>query len=113
MKTIFVFLATIICGAISVSAQKGNNNIQLVAESGFPFGLNEPGFGGFIKGLYGTGNKGQLTLTAGVAKFHSQKMADAPDATTRLVSFILGYKHHISRFYIEPQAFKEAGIDIL
>jgi hypothetical protein len=104
MKRLCIFLAAFIGGCVSTTAQKGNNNIQLVAETGLPLRVDQPGFGGFIKGLYGTGKNGQLTFTAGVSKFYSKKMADAPDATTRLVSVLLGYKHHVSRFYIEPQA---------
>jgi hypothetical protein len=85
---------------IAVKAQKGNNNIHLMAEAGLA--EDNAGFGGLAKGLYGVGKQGQLTFTAGVSKFVSgEKTARS---NTRLVSFLLGYRQNLSKFYIEPQA---------
>lgn len=50
-------------------AQKGNNQINVGVELGLPTGDNgdvsKAGFGGTVKGLYGIGTAGQLSLTTG------------------------------------------------
>lgn len=94
----------------NINAQKGNNQVSIGAESGFPFYQNDQGFGGFIKGLYGIGKSAQLTFSGGVSIFYSKNSIELPKTTTRLISFMLGYKQNINKFYVEPQAgFGELG----
>jgi hypothetical protein len=84
-------------------AQKGNNALNIMVEGGYAGDQYDPGYGAFLKGLYGVGKHGQLTLMAGVSKFRAKDAPDQLSSTTRLVPFLAGYKQHFYNFYIEPQ----------
>ena len=95
--------------ATSVNAQKGNNQIGIGAEVDFPMGnlgtAYKTGFGGSIKGLYGIGNAGQLSLSAGLSSFKGKSGTIYASQTFNLVPILAGYRHNFkSSFYLEPQA---------
>lgn len=95
-------------------AQKGNKALSINAETSIPAFQNDYGFGLFLKGAYGIGQSGQLTLSAGVSKFHSKKSIEIEDVRTRLVPVLFGYKQNIKKFCIEPKiGFGEFGGKLL
>lgn len=101
-KLMFVKL---FCIATLVSnAQKENNALCVNGEATIPFFQNDPGFGISLKGMYGLGKSGQLTLSAGVSKFNSKNSVETGKVSTRLIPFLLGYKYNFKeKFYIEPK----------
>jgi hypothetical protein len=99
------FLLFIVVGIffLDSNAQKGNNGLSLNVESSIPAFQNDRGLGFFLKGAYGIGRSGQLTVSAGVSKFSSKNSIETGDVTTRLVPFLLGYKRNFQKFFIEPK----------
>ncbi len=85
-------------------AQKGHNEIKVLAEGALT--LTDPhfGYGGFLKGYYGIGRSGQITLMTGVSWFSSDAAIGKSKTRTHLIPVMAGYKQHIGLFYIEPQA---------
>jgi hypothetical protein len=98
---LFFILFSIFCTIIN--AQKGIDMLSLNGEVSIPIFQNDQGFGFFLKDLYGIGNSGQLTLSAGVSKFNSKNSTQTGIITTRLVPFLCGYKQNIQKFFIEPK----------
>lgn len=101
------FLLMVMMAAGAVQAQKGANAIKLSAEAGFPLEDFNPGAGGQVAFLYGVGKSGQISLTTGFTTFTSKKTLVGGDFDpTRLTTIpvLLGYRHHIKGFYLEPQA---------
>jgi hypothetical protein len=96
----FIFLS-LLC--FDINAQKGLTALSLNGEASIPVFQNDQGFGFFIKGSYGVGQSGQLTLSAGVSKFNSKNSIETGKITTRLVPFLFGYKQNIQKFFIEPK----------
>lgn len=90
--------------ALKAEAQKGNNEFSFNAEAAIPGLQDENGFGGFIKYAYGIGQSGQLTISAGFAKFVSGNSNENDKTITRLIPFLLGYKKNIHHWFIEPRA---------
>ena len=92
-------------------SQKGNNQIGVGADIGIPTGdlgtLANVGFGGYLKGLYGVGNAGQVTFTTGYSSFKVKdefRVAAGVDKLNyRIFPLLLGYRHNLNGFYIEPQ----------
>jgi hypothetical protein len=84
-------------------AQKGNNALSIMVEGGYAGDQYDPGYGAYVKGLYGVGEHGQLSLMAGISKFRLNNTPGQLMSTTRLVPFLAGYKQHFYNFYIEPQ----------
>ncbi|MBP7557407.1 MAG: outer membrane beta-barrel protein [Chitinophagaceae bacterium] len=92
-------------------AQKGNNQINVGVELGLPTGDNgdvsKAGFGGTVKGLYGIGTAGQLSLTTGFISFSAKsefaELLGADKITSTVVPILAGYRHHFSGFFVEPQ----------
>lgn len=97
-----LLLAFLINGA--AHAQKGRNEVKLLAEGSTTLFDPHLGWGGFVKGYYGLGRSGQLTLTTGLIKFKSEIATGKSNTRTHLIPVLLGYKQHIGLFYIEPQA---------
>ncbi|MEJ7738984.1 MAG: hypothetical protein WKF97_16280 [Chitinophagaceae bacterium] len=64
--------------------QKENNQFKLLAEAGIPNDQNKLGFGGYLKGAYGIGRSGQVTLMSGVSKFRSKIESSFAGTTTRI-----------------------------
>jgi hypothetical protein len=105
-KIYFVSLCLFAFSFVSV-AQKGNNEIGIGAELNVPLGqlgdAYSAGFGGSVKGLYGVGTAGQLTLTVGYSGFKGKSGTLYKDQKFSLLPVLLGYRHHFSSFYVEPQ----------
>ncbi|MBS1532848.1 MAG: hypothetical protein JSU01_21270 [Bacteroidetes bacterium] len=111
-------LFTLLAFALSVAAcyaQKGNNQIGIGGEINFPLGngyndIYNPGIGGNLKGLYGIGDAGQLTLTAGYNSFSGKSSSQFGDQTLSLIPIQAGYRYNLkSGLYGEGQA----GLGIL
>jgi hypothetical protein len=103
MSTHFFLIICLTSISLCSLAQKGNNALSLVAEGGYAGDQYDPGYGAFVKGLYGVGEYGQLTLMAGMSRFRAKSTAGEFSSTTRLVPVLAGYKQHFYNFYIEPQ----------
>lgn len=92
---------------LSASAQKGNNAISIGFDvSNYTGDYNDAyktGFGGSVKGLYGIGSAGQITLTSGYTFFKGKDMPEDYDATASIIPILAGYRHNLKGFYIEPQ----------
>jgi hypothetical protein len=84
-------------------AQKGNNVVSISAETAMPIFQSNVGYGIIIKGLYGIGKNGQLTLSGGVSKFNSKKVVGNDQRETMLIPFLFGYRQNIKKFFIEPR----------
>jgi len=107
-----LLLLTAIISVCSLSkAQTGNNQIGIALEVGVPMGdfgdAAKAGFGGLLRGAYGIGTAGHITLTTGYESFRSKSdLEDALGAdkiTYNIVPILAGYRHNFSGFYIEPQ----------
>lgn len=99
-----LFLITLFCALlINLRAQKGNNVVSVNAETAIPIFQSNLGFGFSLKGLYGIGKSGQLTISGGVSKFNSKSTVGTAKIATRLTPILLGYKHNIRKFFIEPK----------
>jgi len=91
-------------------SQNGNNAIGIGAE--FDPLLTHPysqiyhgGIGGNVKGLYGIGDAGQLTLTAGYSSFGGKSGVQYGDQTLSLIPILAGYRYNWKGgFYGELQA---------
>ncbi|PZR26859.1 MAG: hypothetical protein DI535_12715 [Citrobacter freundii] len=107
-------LLTIAIMIISFSAfsQKGSNRLGLGADVAIPTGefsdLSGVGFGGYLKGLYGVGKSGQVTVTYSYTVFKVkedlQNLFGVDKLNVRIMPFMLGYRQNINGFYLEPQA---------
>lgn len=107
MKKTFLLTLLVACSTISM-AQKGNNQIGIGAEVGFPVGDfhkgYEVGFGGSAKALFGVGRAGQVSFTTGYSDYDSNISTSDFDIWTGILPFLLGYRHKLGGFYLEPQA---------
>jgi hypothetical protein len=103
MKKVIPVVIFFLAVSVFVHAQRGNNQVKLTAEVGFPGGNYSTGFGGFVKGLYGVGRSGQLTLMTGLSRFRSDSKNDISATTVRLIPFMAGYRQNMNKFYLEPQ----------
>src|SRR3954462_10894189 len=98
-----VFLAICIA-AISSSAysQKGNNQIGVGVDLGLPMGdfgdFSSFGVGGYVKGLYGIGTAGQITLTTGYQSYAAKKeikdLYAADKVSQSVIPILVGYRHN-------------------
>lgn len=107
MKRGLLWLILVIGAGGVVQAQRGANAVKVLAEAGFPSKDFNPGGGGYVKFLYGVGRSGQVGLTTGFSRFREKASAVGGDLDpTRLTTLpvLLGYRHHIGSFYLEPQA---------
>jgi hypothetical protein len=108
-----VFLAILGIGLFSTVslAQKGNNQISVGANLALPTGdskdVSKAGFGGTIKGLYGIGNAGQLTLTSGFVSISAKEiykhLLEADKISQSIIPVLAGYRHNFHGFFVEPQ----------
>lgn len=109
-RTSFVFAFCFLVVAFS-HAQTGNNQIGIGAEINVPLGsfgdAYKTGFGGMIKGLYGVGKAGQLTLTTGYSAFKGKSETNLgysyAGQTFSMIPLLAGYRHHFTGVYVEPQ----------
>lgn len=104
MKKVILSLV-LLTGFVFAKAQTGNNQIGVAAEVGLPIGdfgnAAKTGFGGYVKGLYGVGTAGQITVTVGYSSFKGKD--DVGGGTWGVLPFLAGYRHSFSGFYLEPQ----------
>lgn len=105
MKRILFSIAFVL--AVSVSfAQTGNNAAGVGVDVFLPIRyLGEAygvGAGGHVKGLYGVGTAGQVTFTIGYASFKG-KSGLYEDQKYSFMPFLLGYRHHFTNLFVEPQ----------
>ena len=104
-----VFLATAFLAAtfMGVKAQSGHNQIGVGADIAIPTGdfgdAFKTGFGGSIKGLFGIGSAGQITLTTGYTSFKAKDLPSEVDIKSSVIPILAGYRHNFSGFYVEPQ----------
>jgi hypothetical protein len=105
------FLIATILGAASfmgANAQTGHNQIGIGPEVAIPLGdfgdgFNT-GFGGSVKGMFGIGAAGQVTLTSGYTIFKAKNLPSGVDVKASIIPILLGYRHNFNGFYVEPQA---------
>lgn len=109
MGKLLVVLMCLIVMAPVVQGQKGDDQFRLLVELGIPTEhystapgteAYRTGPGIFAKYLYGVGRSGQLSLTAGFARFENATFRSHPVKT---IPVLLGYKINIRSFYVEPQ----------
>ena len=111
MKRIYTLSITLFLLIQAGYAQKGNNQINLGPELDLPIGnfhtAYSVGFGGTIKGLYGVGTAGQISLTTGYLHFKGKSGSnngyDYSGQTFAIIPYLLGYRHNFKPWYIEPQ----------
>lgn len=106
MRKVFLAFSLTAASFIGAQAQTGNNQIGIGAEVGIPTGdfgdAFKPGFGASVKGLYGVGTAGQVTLTAGYTIFN-EKEESGVNMKTSILPIMAGYRHNLNGFYLEPQ----------
>jgi len=106
-----VLLTSIVTLALLSNAQRGHNQIGVALEVGMPMGdfgdAAKTGFGGLIRGAYGIGTAGHVTLTTGYLSFRSKSDVEealgADKISYSIVPVLVGYRHNFSGLYIEPQ----------
>jgi hypothetical protein len=106
MRNIYLALGLLVTSFIRADAQTGNNQIGIGAEVGIPTGdFSEAfltGFGTSVKGLYGVGGAGQVTLTLGYTLF-KEKEESGVNLKASILRLLAGYRHNLNGLYIEPQ----------
>ncbi|MEI6946831.1 hypothetical protein V9K67_06470 [Paraflavisolibacter sp. H34] len=102
MKKLLSFCMGMLLAVPALYAQKGNNQLKLLAETGLPGRQDKIGWGVQVKGAYGAGRAAQLTLMTGLSRFSSRE--GHVQTVTRLVPVLVGYKKNVGRVYVEPQA---------
>ncbi len=95
--------------ASSSYAQNGSVQLGVAVESNLLLGsyssAYNAGFGGGIKGLYGVGASGQLTLSVDYSSYSSKSGTIFAGQTLSLLPILAGYRYNLSSgFYAEPQA---------
>ena len=111
MKKVFLAAAFVVAGFIGANAQKGNNQIGVGVDLGLPMGdfgdAYKLGIGGYVKGLFGIGSAGQISLTTGYTSFSAKdEFKDALGADKikgSVIPIMVGYRHNFTGFYVEPQ----------
>lgn len=112
MKKLFLAILSIGLFSTISSAQKGNNQVSVAGNISVPTGdfgdYSNIGFGGMVKGLYGVGKSGQITLTSGYVTFSGkdvyEHLLSADKITQSVIPVLAGYRHNFHGFYVEPQA---------
>ena len=92
-------------------AQYGEDYLNIGVDAGIT--LNEfyqvqfpAGFGASIKGLYGVGLKGQVSLTGHYMYFPLEQSFALPQGenlTLHVIPVFLGYRVNFDKFFLEPQ----------
>lgn len=105
-KIYMVLLATILISAGS-NAQQGKTSIGVGADLSLPTGdfgdYARTGTGGYVKGIFGVGTAGQVTITTGYSSFKGA--GNDPDfkSTESAIPLLIGYRHNFNGFFVEPQ----------
>ena len=107
MKKIYMALLAAILFNVSSFAQKGKTQLGFGTDLSLPtsdFGTYfKTGVGGYVKGMFGVGKSGQVTVTSGYSSF--KEAGDWEDFTTTvtIVPLLFGYRHNFNSFFVEPQ----------
>ena len=115
MKTYLSIAVLLLTGISFCNAQTGNNQLSVGAEVNFLLSngyssIYNPGFGGNLKGMYGIGKAGQLTLASGYVSYSGKSGSEFGDQRLSLIPILAGYRYNLkSGFYAEGQA----GLGIL
>lgn len=92
--------------ATTAIAQKGDNKIGAGVDIGLPVGNFSTaygvGLGISVKGLYGVGDAGHVTLTTGYSSFGG-KSGFYNDYKFHIIPVLAGYRHSFNGPYVEPQ----------
>ncbi len=88
-------------------AQKGKNQLGAGLDLSFPTGDFADGFktglGLYVKGLYGIGESGQVTLTIDHSCFKAKVATDNYKIIFSTLPILAGYRHHYGKAFVEPQ----------
>jgi hypothetical protein len=109
MKKILLSIAAVIFLSNFCLAQSGNNQVAIGAEVNFLASngystIYNAGFGGNLKGLYGVGTAGQLTLTGAYSSFSGKSSSQYGNQTLSLLPILAGYRYNLDGgFYGEGQ----------
>jgi len=107
MKRVYFAVFAIILFSAAGLAQKGNNAIGAGGDLSFPIGdfgdHFKTGFGVYVKGMFGVGKAGQVTLTSGYSGFKERGTWDDYTATVNIIPLFLGYRHYFNSLFVEPQ----------
>jgi len=105
-KNYVVLLATILITASSI-AQKGKSYLGVGGDISLPTGdfgsYFKTGMGGYVKGMFGVGTAGQVTLTTGYSSFKEAGDWEDFTATQGVAPILIGYRHNFNGFFVEPQ----------
>jgi len=105
-KMYMVLLATILI-SVSSFGQKGKNYLGVGGDLSLPtsdFGnYFKTGTGGYVKGMFGVGKAGQVTLTTGYSGFKGAGDFEGVTSTQGVVPMLIGYRHNFNSFFVEPQ----------
>jgi hypothetical protein len=104
MKKIYMALLAAILVNASSFAQKGKTQLGFGAICiTTSFGEYLQGMGGYVKGMFGVGKSGMVTVTSGYSSF--KEAGDYEDFTTTvtIVPLLFGYRHNFNGFFVEPQ----------
>jgi hypothetical protein len=106
MKKIYAAMLATVIFCAGAFAQKGNNFIGIGGDLSLPTGqfatYYRAGMGGYIKGLFGVGKSGQVTLTTGYSSFKGVANDDVT-RTAGILPLLIGYRANFNRFFVEPQ----------
>lgn len=110
MKKTILLSVALIFACFSAFAQEGNNQASIGLDLGLPTGdfgkSSNVGFGGTVKGMYGIGTAGQVELTLGYIGFGGKSVDFGgfhSKSSVGIIPILIGYRHHIEDFYLEPQ----------
>ena len=111
MKKVFLAFFGVVLFSAAAMAQTGKNQVSVGPELAIPTGdmsdMSKLGFGATVKGLYGIGTAGQITLTTGFvsvgAKNEYKQLLGASKITQSIIPILAGYRHNFKSFYVEPQ----------
>ena len=99
-----IFTTTLLFLILTIHAQKGRNQLNIIGETSIPVFQNDHGWGISAKGMYGVGRSAQITLTAGFTVLKTKNTVEHSKTNTRMIPVLLGYKYNYRKFFIEPQA---------
>jgi Outer membrane protein beta-barrel domain len=111
MKKVFLGILSFALFATAGLAQTGKNQLGVGAEAALPTGdlkdVSKAGIGITLKGMYGIGSAGKVTLTSGLISFSAKDelkdLLGASKITNTFIPVLAGYRHHFGGFFVEPQ----------
>ena len=103
---LFFLITSFFSFSILATAQKGNNLVGISLDLGIPLGdfedFAQVGIGGTVRGLYGVGTAGHITLTTGYSYFRWKDLIPGEDANSHIIPVLIGYRHNFPPFFVEP-----------